>query len=115
MGATGTVAVLANAKLCRVYVCVCLCVLCVRRRSRSTVVVSGRRTRHTGWWDAFVLDFLICNGGGLIAGQYLAKWLEMHSFDWVGAEPKRALGVRGKVKRIAQQFTPKSWFRVDCT
>ena len=71
------------------------------------------------WWDSFVLDFLVCNGTGLYCGVQLAKYLEMREFDWLGAAPPplppplQSKGVRHKMKRFAQQFTPHHWLRVE--
>ena len=29
------------------------------------------------WWDHWILDVLICNGGGTIAGIYTLRWLRL--------------------------------------
>lgn len=34
------------------------------------------------WWDAFVLDFLICNGLGIWFGMYICDKLEMRTYKW---------------------------------
>lgn len=34
------------------------------------------------WWDAIFLDIILCNGLGILMGQYVADLLEMRSFHW---------------------------------
>ena len=34
------------------------------------------------WWDAILLDILICNGLGIHVGLYLCKKLEMRTYHW---------------------------------
>lgn len=34
------------------------------------------------WWDALLLDFLICNGLGIHFGLYVCKKLEMRNYHW---------------------------------
>lgn len=51
------------------------------------------------WWDHWLLDFVLCNTGGIIIGEILLRWLNSKSYDWSGT------GFR----RLAQQFTPYSW------
>ena len=34
------------------------------------------------WWDAFILDFLICNGLGIWFGMYICDKLEMRTYKW---------------------------------
>lgn len=29
------------------------------------------------WWDHWIFDVLICNGGGTIAGIYTLRWLSL--------------------------------------
>ena len=29
------------------------------------------------WWDHWILDVLICNGGGTLAGIYTLRWLRL--------------------------------------
>lgn len=35
------------------------------------------------WWDALVLDVLLCNGLGIWVGLRLCKMLEMREYKWV--------------------------------
>merc|ERR1711991_821758 len=59
------------------------------------------------WWDQLIMDFLVCNTGGMILGLMLASQLEMANYNWVGFGA--IASVKGKVKRAALQFTPRSW------
>lgn len=34
------------------------------------------------WWDAWVLDVLICNGLGIWLGMYVCRKLEMRNYHW---------------------------------
>ena len=34
------------------------------------------------WWDALLLDVLICNGLGIWLGMWLARKLEMRNYEW---------------------------------
>jgi len=34
------------------------------------------------WWDQWILDVLICNGGGIWLGMQVAKFLEMRTYRW---------------------------------
>ncbi len=34
------------------------------------------------WWDAIVLDVLLCNGLGILFGQWVCRVLEMRQFHW---------------------------------
>ena len=35
------------------------------------------------WWDALVLDVLLCNGLGIWVGLQICKCLEMREYKWV--------------------------------
>ncbi|CAI4223695.1 unnamed protein product [Auanema sp. JU1783] len=63
------------------------------------------------WWDAIVLDILLCNGLGIWFGLQLCKFLEMRQFHWESI--KNIKTNRGRFKRAVLQFTPESWTRVD--
>jgi len=63
------------------------------------------------WWDQWILDVLICNGGGIWLGMQVAKFLEMRTYRWesiLKLDNKSA-----KVKRALLQFTPSSWTKLD--
>ncbi|XP_050440792.1 phosphatidylserine synthase [Adelges cooleyi] len=59
------------------------------------------------WWDAWVLDVLLCNGIGIWVGMRICKMLEMRNYNWPGIKEIDSTG--GKIKRAALQFTPASW------
>ena len=63
------------------------------------------------WWDHWILDFLICNTGGMLIGHAILSWLDSRVYNWVGMSDIPT--VSGKIARLAQQFTPYSWTRYD--
>ncbi|VDK54963.1 unnamed protein product [Anisakis simplex] len=63
------------------------------------------------WWDAIILDILLCNGLGILLGIKVAEYLEMRMFHWESI--KNIKTTRGKFKRAILQFTPESWTKVD--
>uniref|UniRef100_A0A914CHA8 Phosphatidylserine synthase n=1 Tax=Acrobeloides nanus TaxID=290746 RepID=A0A914CHA8_9BILA len=63
------------------------------------------------WWDAIILDVILCNGLGILFGSYVCKWLEMKSYYWESIKNIRT--THGKFKRAVLQFTPESWMKVD--
>ncbi|KAG5889600.1 hypothetical protein JTB14_024021 [Gonioctena quinquepunctata] len=62
------------------------------------------------WWDALILDVLICNGFGIWCGLRICRMLEMREYKWVGI--KDIHSTTGKIKRAMLQFTPESWTSV---
>nr|CAD7430244.1 unnamed protein product [Timema monikensis] len=62
------------------------------------------------WWDALILDVLICNGLGIWVGLQICKRLEMREYKWVSI--KDIHSTSGKLKRAVLQFTPGSWTHV---
>ncbi|XP_073250903.1 phosphatidylserine synthase 1-like isoform X2 [Porites lutea] len=62
------------------------------------------------WWDALVLDFLICNGLGIHFGLYVSKKLEMRNYHWESIKDIHT--TTGKLQRAVMQFTPASWTHV---
>lgn len=62
------------------------------------------------WWDAFILDVLICNGLGIWCGLRICKMLEMREYKW--ASIRDISSTTGKIKRAMLQFTPVSWSTV---
>ncbi|XP_013383200.1 phosphatidylserine synthase 1 isoform X2 [Lingula anatina] len=62
------------------------------------------------WWDAWVLDVLLCNGLGIWVGMQFCKVLEMREFRWESI--KDIHSTTGKLRRAALQFTPASWTHV---
>ena len=54
------------------------------------------------WWDHWILDVLICNGGGTVLGLYTLRYLSMKTYNWRGLF--NIPTYRGKIKRIFAQF-----------
>lgn len=65
------------------------------------------------WWDAILLDIIICNGLGIHVGLYICKKLEMRTYHWESI--KDIQSTTGKLRRAILQFTPESWTRVHWT
>lgn len=63
------------------------------------------------WWDQWVMDVLICNGLGIEIGLWICKHLEFRQYQWTGVLESSTLVE--KVKRLALQFTPAQWHRVE--
>ncbi|MCP9263337.1 Phosphatidylserine synthase 1 [Dirofilaria immitis] len=63
------------------------------------------------WWDAIILDILLCNGLGIWFGIWLSRFFEMRQFHWESIKDIKT--TRGKFKRAVLQFTPESWMKVD--
>jgi len=59
------------------------------------------------WWDHWILDVIICNGGGTILGVYTLRWLHMKTYHWRGLYEIPTY--RGKIKRFFGQFSPHGW------
>ncbi|KAG8441777.1 hypothetical protein GDO86_010814 [Hymenochirus boettgeri] len=62
------------------------------------------------WWDQVILDILLCNGGGILLGMVVCRFLEMRTYHW--ASFKDIHTTSGKIKRAVLQFTPASWIYV---
>lgn len=62
------------------------------------------------WWDALILDVLVCNGLGIWCGLKICKLLEMREYKW--ASIRDISTTTGKLKRAVLQFTPVSWTAV---
>lgn len=62
------------------------------------------------WWDALILDVLVCNGIGIWVGLKICKILEMREYKWVSI--RDISSTSGKIKRAVLQFTPESWTSV---
>lgn len=62
------------------------------------------------WWDAVILDILLCNGIGIWVGLKICKILEMREYKWVSIRDIHS--TTGKLKRVVLQFTPVSWTHV---
>lgn len=62
------------------------------------------------WWDALILDVLVCNGFGIWCGLKICNILEMREYKWVSIRDIHS--TTGKIKRVVLQFTPESWTSV---
>jgi len=62
------------------------------------------------WWDALILDVLVCNGLGIWVGLKICKMLEMREYKWVSLRDIHS--TTGKLKRVVLQFTPRDWMQV---
>ncbi|XP_067133639.1 phosphatidylserine synthase-like [Centruroides vittatus] len=62
------------------------------------------------WWDALLLDVLLCNGLGICFGMFICKKLEMRTYNWESI--KNIQTTTGKIRRAVLQFTPESWTHV---
>ncbi|XP_057317455.1 phosphatidylserine synthase 2-like [Hydractinia symbiolongicarpus] len=59
------------------------------------------------WWDHWFMDFILCNGGGIVFGMYTLHYLEMKKYNW-----RDVLDIptySGRLLRLVEQFTPYSW------
>uniref|UniRef100_A0A6Q2XVK6 Phosphatidylserine synthase n=1 Tax=Esox lucius TaxID=8010 RepID=A0A6Q2XVK6_ESOLU len=63
------------------------------------------------WWDHWIMDVLVCNGLGIYAGMKTLGWLSMKPYQWQGLW--NIPTYKGKIKRIAFQFTPYSWVKFE--
>ncbi|XP_019486696.1 PREDICTED: phosphatidylserine synthase 2 isoform X2 [Hipposideros armiger] len=63
------------------------------------------------WWDHWIMDVLVCNGLGIYCGMKTLKWLSLKTYKWQGLW--NIPTYKGKMKRIAFQFTPYSWVRFE--
>ena len=54
------------------------------------------------WWDHWILDVLLCNGLGTLAGIITLRYLRLKEYYWRGLW--NIPTYRGKIKRIIAQF-----------
>lgn len=59
------------------------------------------------WWDHWILDFVVCNGGGIVIGLVLCRFLSMKTYRWRGIHAIPT--ATGKVMRAIAQFSPYAW------
>ncbi|KAK3703282.1 hypothetical protein QZH41_019309 [Actinostola sp. cb2023] len=64
-----------------------------------------------GWWAKWILDVLLCNGIGTYLGMKTCDYLAIKPFHWRGLY--NIPTYKGKLKRVAEQFTPYSWTPYD--
>jgi phosphatidylserine synthase 2 len=62
------------------------------------------------WWDHWILDFLICNTGGILVGHLLMQWLHSREYNWRGVSEEAP---QSSFSYVLNQFTPKSLMRYD--
>lgn len=67
------------------------------------------------WWDHWILDFLLCNGGGIVFGMFIMRYLKNKEYNWKGLAKQNTL--KEKAGRVVAQFSPYSWvtFHWDLT
>ncbi|CAB3401193.1 unnamed protein product [Caenorhabditis bovis] len=63
------------------------------------------------WWDALILDVLLCNGLGIYSGLMICNWFSMRQYYWESIKTIKTN--RGRFKRMVMQFTPESWSTFD--
>merc|ERR1719464_1994983 len=63
------------------------------------------------WWDHWILDVIICNGGGTIIGLLTLRYLSLKTYNWRGLY--NIPTYRGKIKRIIAQFSPHGWIEFN--
>ncbi|KAK6038116.1 phosphatidyl serine synthase [Cooperia oncophora] len=63
------------------------------------------------WWDAIILDVLLCNGLGIWFGLKVCSFFRMRQFHWESIKDIKSH--RGRFKRAVMQFTPESWTELD--
>lgn len=59
------------------------------------------------WWDHWILDFIICNGGGIIVGWWMMRYFKNKTYDWRGLCNQSS--AKDKMTRMVAQFSPYSW------
>ncbi|GBG25300.1 Phosphatidylserine synthase 2 [Hondaea fermentalgiana] len=65
------------------------------------------------WWDHLFLDVFGCNFIGMIVGMAIVRYMGTHQFNWTGRRIESFHGYFGKMKRVALQFTPRSFETYD--
>uniref|UniRef100_A0A4W3HRK1 Phosphatidylserine synthase n=1 Tax=Callorhinchus milii TaxID=7868 RepID=A0A4W3HRK1_CALMI len=63
------------------------------------------------WWDHWIMDVILCNGFGIYCAMKTLEWLSMKPYHWQGLW--NIPTYKGKIKRIAFQFTPYSWVKFE--
>lgn len=63
------------------------------------------------WWDHWIMDVVLCNGFGILCAMKTLHWLSMKPYHWQGLWNIHSY--KGKIKRIAFQFTPYSWVKFE--
>jgi len=63
------------------------------------------------WWDQWILDVMLCNGLGIECGLWICRYFEFRQYQWTGVLEQGTLVA--KMKRIALQFTPATWNKIE--
>ena len=83
----------------------------VRHRLLQQLTISISKYFQECWWDHWILDVVVCNGGGIWLGMIVGQFLELRRYRW---ESVLEIDSRKKkFKRCLLQFTPESWGRMD--
>lgn len=62
------------------------------------------------WWDSLIMDFIICNGGGIYLGWLTCKVFQVKEYHWgMGADGRSETQNFSTLSRSAKQLTPYSW------
>ncbi|XP_044871384.1 phosphatidylserine synthase 2 isoform X2 [Mauremys mutica] len=64
-----------------------------------------------GWYLKWIMDVILCNGFGIYCGMKTLGWLSLKTYKWQGLW--NIPTYKGKIKRIAFQFTPYSWVKFE--
>uniref|UniRef100_A0A8C6VBK1 Phosphatidylserine synthase n=1 Tax=Naja naja TaxID=35670 RepID=A0A8C6VBK1_NAJNA len=64
-----------------------------------------------GWYLKWIMDVILCNGLGIYCGMKTLGWLSLKTYKWQGLW--NIPTYKGKMKRIAFQFTPYSWVKFE--
>jgi phosphatidylserine synthase 2 len=63
------------------------------------------------WWDSLILDFIICNGGGIFLGWLTCRAFEVKEYYWGMGDDNRSRNEKfNALTRSAEQLTPYSWY-----
>ena len=60
------------------------------------------------WWDSAVMDFILCNGGGIFLGWLTCRFFKMKEYDW-GLGSDSNADVCSSLTKSARQLTPYTW------
>jgi phosphatidylserine synthase 2 len=65
---------------------------------------------HECWWDHVLLDIIICNTGGIIAGHYFIKYFRVKRFKWTASTAnKQNLLSNFSAFLRPGQMSPRPW------
>ena len=62
------------------------------------------------WWDSWILDVIVCNGGGIYLGYLTCRFCDMKEYHWgMGKDHRNESHTFSSLSRPALQLTPYSW------